>query len=158
MGQQLSELILRERHVALVKTLVHGELGVVHRVIVVVPVRVGVVDPELDALRSTGISKHLDDVLFVGRGVHNVEVGVLRVPHGEAVVVLRGDDDVVHAGSLREAGVGARVELHGVESFRDLHVLTAGDLRVTLDLFPEVGDLLALPHALEHRVDAPVNE
>ena len=49
------------------------------------------------------------------RGVDDVVAAGLRVEQGEAVVMLRRDDDVLHAGVLGELDPGVGVELHGVE-------------------------------------------
>ena len=61
------------------------------------PVELRVVEEELDALLVALVGQHLQHVLLVGRAVDDVPVGDLRVEHREAVVVLAGDGDVLHA-------------------------------------------------------------
>ena len=49
----------------------------------------------------------------------------LRIVHGEAVVMLAGDHDVLHAGVLRHLHPRFGVELHGIELLRELLVFAS---------------------------------
>lgn len=125
----------------------------------VMPVDGGVVDTEPKAAAGASFGELLDDVLAIGRGLNDVEVRLLRREHVEAVVVLGGDDDVLHAGSFGESDDGVGVKLGGVEAGCELGVLVARDVRVGHDLLAiALGDGLALPDATEFGVETEVDE
>ena len=113
-----------------------------------VPVQRRVVEEQLDALLLALLGQHRQDVLLVRRAVDDVVVGHLRVEHGEAVVVLRGDRDVLDAGPLDHRDPLGGVELRRVEPRRELLVLGDGDLLVVHHPFALAQDA----------VDAPVDE
>ena len=54
-------------------------------------------------------------VALKGRGGDDVEGVDFGVEHGEAVVMLGGDDDVLHAGGFGEGDDVMRVEAGGIE-------------------------------------------
>ena len=62
------------------------------------------------------------DVPAEGRGVHDVERGLRRLEHREAVVVAGGQRDVAGAGLLEGPGPLGGVEAGGIESRRRLAV------------------------------------
>src|ERR1700722_5066779 len=93
-----------------------------------------------------------------GRSVIDVVLTHRRTVHGEAVVVLAGDDEILHAGILRHLHPGVCVELDGVELFSELGVLDGGDLGAVHDPLADAGDWLAFPFAGGNRVEAPVDE
>ena len=70
--------------------------------------------------------KLLDDVALERR-VHDVVIGLLRVPQAEAVVVLRGEHDVLHAGVLGDVDPLVGVELRRIESLVKVVVFLDGN-------------------------------
>ena len=74
-----------------------------------------VVEAELDALLAALVGEFLERVALEGRGGDDVEGVGLGVEHGEAVVVLGGDDDVLHAGGFGQRDDVVRAEAGGVE-------------------------------------------
>jgi hypothetical protein len=78
----------------------------------VVPVEQGVVEANLQAGRSDGVDVLGDNVLAVRR-VHHRVVSQLGVPQAEALVVLRGQHDILHASPLGLPG-----PVDGIEQVR----------------------------------------
>ena len=151
-----------------------GELGLDdaghHEVVDLVAVRVGlgllvrpvddrVVEGQFDADLPALLGQLLHRVASEGRRLDDVVVRGLRVPHGEAVVVLRRDHHVLHArvlGGLAHVGGVPLVGRHR----RGLRLVVAvGDLLPGFDLLGVAHALgPALVHALVGGVDAPVHE
>ena len=147
---QLLELVRGEVHVA-------AEVGALGRpvllpgpagqVIGMVPVHDRVVEPERDAGLLHRDRERAEDILAV-LGVHDVVVGVGAVEDGEAVVVLRSDDDVLDARLLGQRGPFVGIEVDRIEIVGVVLVLLERDLEEL------AGPLLAA----DHGVDAPVDE
>ena len=74
-----------------------------------------VVEAELDALLAALLGELFEGIAMEGCGGDDVEGIGLGVEHGEAVVVLGGDDDVLHAGGFGEGDDVVGVEAGGVE-------------------------------------------
>ena len=110
------------------------------------PVHHGVVEDEGKIPLVTLLGEHPDHVPPVGR-VHDVVVRPGRIPHTEAVVVLRGEDQIFHPRFLRHIQPPGRVELHRVETPGVLLVHGNGRLHAL--------ELLLV--ARSHAVDAPVD-
>ena len=117
-----------------------------------------IVESQLDALLLAGRGQFLERIAMEGRGVDDVVRAGLGVEHGEAVVVLRGDDDVLHAGVLGDRHPLVGVELHRVELLGVAGVFGHGDLAVVHDPLADAADLLAVVGAGGHAVEAPVDE
>ncbi len=112
-----------------------------------VPVRDGIVKAEFHIAAFAGFGELFKDVSFA-RGVHNVEVGGLRVPHAEAVMVLRGDDDVFRAERLGDVYELVRVEMFGGELWEVFFVFGFGEAKLHPFLLVVAAD----------RIDAPMDE
>ena len=97
-------------------------------------------------------------VAMKGRGVDDVERIGLGVEHGEAVVVLGGDDDVLHAGGLGQRHHIMRIEAGGLNLRRQSLVVGDRDRAVVHDPFADARNLLAVPRAGGNGVEAPVDE
>ncbi len=94
------------------------------QVVGVMPIHDGVVEAEFDALSPALLGQLLQRVALEGCGIHDVPVVVLlRLPHAEAIVVLAGDHDVLHAGILRHAHPLPCIEPHGIELRGELAVV-----------------------------------
>ena len=94
-----------------------------------------------------------------GSGGDDVEGIGLGVEHGEAVVVLGGDDDVLHAGGCwRESDDVVRAEAGGVELGSEGLVVGYGDRGVVHDPLADAGDLFAVPGSGGDGVETPVDE
>ena len=119
----------------------------VDRELRMVPVEERVVEADAQALGAEGVDDLAQQVALRGR-VRRLVVGELAVPEAEALVVLRGDDEILHAGALGGAGPFLRVEQVRVEVLEVLAVVLGRDLFVVLDPLVAGG----------HRVEAPVDE
>ena len=117
-----------------------------------------VVEAELDALLAALFGEFVEGVAFEGSGGDDVEGVGLGVEHGEAVVVLGGDDDVLHAGGFGEGDDVVGAEAGGVELWGEGFVVGDGDGGVVHDPLADAGDLLAVPGAGGDGVEAPVDE
>ncbi len=121
------------------KTLRHGGRVVVHvavgggpfvrPVVVAVPVGFGEVEARPKALFAEGFHHFARDV---GLGILRERTarvdggvgGLLGVEHAEAVVVLRGEDDILHARVLGGLGPFRRVEVLWVKSLVKILVIS----------------------------------
>ena len=125
---EFRELVLREGHVVLIPVgvLVHLVVDAPARGGVVripepfaVPVGLGEVGADQEALRTEGVEDVLGDVLPGVRGewsgLGDGKVRVFGIEHAESVVVLRREDHVLHAGVFEDIGPLLRVEVHRVE-------------------------------------------
>jgi len=119
---------------------IHGELRVM-------PIDDGMVEAEAEALVAEGVHQRVEDVAL-GRSVGGLVVGQRRVPQAEAVVVLAGGDDVLHAGVLCFLRPNGRIVEVGVKVIEVLLVVLVGDSLVVLDPLVAGGD----------GVDSPVDE
>ena len=117
-----------------------------------------VVEAELDALLAALFGEFFEGVALEGSGGDDVEGIDLGVEHGEAVVVLGGDDDVLHAGGLGEGDDVVGAEAGGVELRGEGLVVGDGDGGAVHDPFADAGNLLAVPGSGGDGVESPVNE
>ncbi len=120
--------------------------------------RLRVVEAEFDALFAALFGEFFEGVAFERGGGDDVEGVDLGVEHGEAVVVLRGDDDVLHAGGLGEGDDVVGAEARWVELGREGLVVGDRDGEVVHDPLADVGGALAVPLAGGDGVEAPVDE
>ena len=112
------------------------------------PVELGVVEEQLDALPAALVGELLQRIAPKGRPVDDVVRRRGGLEHREPVVVPRRDRDVPDAGGSCEVDPCARVELDGVEGAGEPLVFGHGDLAI-----------LHHPLALaEQAVNAPVDE
>lgn len=120
--------------------------------------RLGVVEAELDSLLAALLGELLEGIAMEGSGGDDVEGIDLGVEHGEAVVMLGGNDDVLHAGSLGEGNDVMRGEAGGVELLCEAFVVGDGDGEIVHDPLTDVGGALTVPLACGDGVEAPVDE
>ena len=151
-GQQLGQLVVHEfvvlrpvggrsvvRHIILVSS---------QRIIQAMPVQMGIVEMQLDAVALASVGKFFEHVALEGSRVHDVVVAHRTLEHRKAVMVARGDGDVAGAGILDGAHPFVGVKTRRIESRRQLSVLVAVDA-------------LVVHHPLavgKHGINAPVNE
>ena len=112
------------------------------------PVQVGMVEEELQALPPALLGEHLERILLIWCGVDDVPPVLLGREHGEAVVMLARDGDVLHPGGFGQRHPLGRIELRRIE-LRGQR-LVFGDRHL-----PIVHDPLAVA---QHTVDAPMDE
>jgi hypothetical protein len=93
---------------------------------------------------SGQLRKH---IFGVGRA-RDFVVGLLRIPHAEAVDVLGREREVAHAGFLRQIEPSLRVEFPGVELGHERRVLGAAKALAVHVLLVPAADC----------IDAPVDE
>jgi len=103
-----------------------------HRILGVVPVEQRVVEADPQALLAEGLDHGGQEVL-APRGLGGLVVGVRRVPQAEALVVLGGDHEVLHAGVLRRPGPGLGIVEVRVEVVEVLLVILVLGALVVLD-------------------------
>ena len=127
-GQQLAELVL------VVVVVGVGAVGL----LVAVPGRE--IDAELEARLAAGVGHLLDHVALAAapRAVLHAVLGVLARPEAEAVVVLAGEDEQLHAGLLAGRGPLVGVEGRGIEELRVF--LALAPLAVGEGVHAEVGE------------------
>ena len=82
-----------------------------------VPVPFRKVQRQLDSVLVAGLSQLRQDVFFQ-RGVGRLELGRLRVPQAEAVVVLRQKENVSHSGFFCRSRPLVGVDVCRLEEFR----------------------------------------
>ena len=119
-----------------------------HGIIVAHPVDVAIIEVQAYALLATGLGQFLQNVLAVGCGLHDVELALLGVPHGETIVMTCGKADVLGTCRLYGTHPFTCIIPVGIESIRHLGILIA------------VGHcILQVPFALgKHTVDTPMQE
>ena len=113
-----------------------------------VPIQLGVVQEQLDALLVTFRCEHPDNVSAVRCPCHNVPVRQFRIEHRESVVMLRSDGDVLHTRGFCQRHPRRRLKLDRIEEPRQLCVICSID-----------GPRLHNPFAVaKHAVHSPMNE
>ncbi len=121
---------------------------------------VGVIKTESNADLAARFGKLLHRVAAKRRGIHDVEVMRFRVIHRKAVVMLAGDDDVLHARVLGELGDRSGIELHRIEILGDFFVFRHRDVRHLVVHDPFADAVIGFPVDLvcQLRVKTPVNK
>ena len=104
------------------------------------------------------LGEFLERVASEGSGGDDVEGIDLGVEHGEAVVMLGGDDDIPHAGGFCESDDIVGTEAGGIEVFGEGFVVGDGDGEIVHDPLADVGGALTVPLPGRDRVEAPVDE
>ena len=150
--QQLGQLVVHELVVGIPVFLAlfaaRSVSGVAHGVVRATPVEVRIIEMELDALLVAFVGQFFNQIPFKRRGIDDIIVRLLRVEHREAVVVARGDADILRTGGFDGRDPFRRVELDGVEA--------RSQLRVFLPI-----QVLVVHHPFavaQHTVDAVVEE
>ena len=118
----------------------------------------GVVKAELHPLLPALFAEFAEWVALKGSCGNNVERVCIGVEHGEAVVVLGGDDDILHPRGLGEGHNIPSAEAGGIELGREGLVLRDRDRSVIHNPLADAGDLLSAPGARGDGVKAPVDE
>src|ERR1700679_1830220 len=75
-----------------------------------------IIEAELEALLLTLLGEFANRIAMERRSGHNIESVCLRIEHGEAIVMFRRDNDVLHARRLRERDDIVRIERARVET------------------------------------------
>ena len=136
------------------------------RMFPVLPVRV--VEAEFDPILATGRGKFAQRIASAfseGRG-SDVVVGDRRIPKGEPVMVLAGDDEVTHAGVGRRADPCISIKLRWIELCQQLVIVLLGNtaalrpapLRADPLSIVVAAHFLSLPNASWNRVEPEVDE
>ena len=132
-----------------------GVPTVLGRVVRMVPIHDGVVETHPDVVLLARFGQRTQQILLVGRRL-NVVLGDLAGPEAEAVMMLRGDHDVLHAGTFCHLHPGIGIELHRVELIDELVIGLNRDLCGPLDPFGVVR--VALPLTGRNCIQPPVDE
>ena len=118
------------------------------RIVQPMPVQVGIVEMQFDAMALAGVGKFLEDVTLEGGGIDDIIVADCTLEHRETVVMARGDGNIAGTGVLDGAHPLVGIKARGIEACRQLGILVAVDVLVEHD-----------PLAVgEHRIDAPMDE
>ena len=112
------------------------------------PVKLGVIEEQLEALAPAFLGQLRKDVPAVRGAIHDVPVAGRRVVHRETVVVFARDRDVPHASCLGHRDPLGRIERDRIEQWRQFLVVGRSNRAV-------VHDPLAVT---EDAVHAPVDE
>ena len=120
--------------------------------------RLRVVEAKFDALLFALDGELAEGIAFEGGSGDDVEGISFRVEHGEAVVMLGGDDDVLHPGRFGESDDIVRAEGGGIESGGEGFVVGDRDRGVVHDPLADAGDLVAVPGPGGDGVEAPMDE
>ena len=151
-SEQLRQLAVHEGAIVVPATFTRAagaEAGAATgEVVVAAPVEVRIVEMEPDAVSGAGVGQLTDHIAAEGRGLDDVEVRLAGGEHREAVVVARGDADVLRAGVGHGLHPAVGIEGGGIEAAGQPRVLVAVDVAVVHHPFAIAG----------HRVEPPVNE
>jgi hypothetical protein len=93
----------------------------------VVPIEDTIVEAKLDTVFFACLVEFSQKVPILERCAGGIEVGEFTVPKAESVVVLRCDDQILHAGRFGCAGDEVGIELRRVEILRDLGIRLIGN-------------------------------
>ena len=122
------------------------------------PIHDRVVEAESQALFLRLVGERAHRIVSVRRGIDDVVWAGLAVEHRKPVVMLRCDDDVFHAGGLRDTNPLRRIEPDRVELGGELLVPRARDIRPRHDPFADLFRAMSFEFARGHRVETPVDE
>ena len=112
------------------------------------PVQLRMIEEQLDALPVALVGQHFQNILLIGRRIDDVPVILLRTEHGEAIVMLAGDGDVLHARGFRQRDPFRRIVFGGIELRRQFLIFGDGHFAIIHDPFA----------IAEHAIYTPVNE
>ena len=157
-GQQFAQLGQALVAVVLAVVLLAVGLAVAKAVFLVPVLRLRVVDAQFHPRLAAGVGQLAERVAAKGRGIYDVVGGAAGMVHGKAVVMLGGEDDVLHARILRQTHDGPGVEALRVKLFGQRAVFLHGYLQMAHDPLGHLRRLLALPFAAEQRIQPPVDE
>ena len=129
-----------------------------------VPVGLGEVAANPEVFLAEGIEDVARNVRFriagEGRSLGDGEIRIFRVEHAEAIMVLRGENHILHASVLHDVSPLVRVELVGVKERREVPIpffvaFIGETLRARNPVFRTDGPAFA---DARHGVDAPMEE
>ena len=118
----------------------------------------GVIKAKLHTLFLALFAEFAEWVTLKGSCGNNVERVCIGVKHGEAVVVLGGDDDILHPRGLGEGHNIPSAEAGGIELGREGLVLRDRDRALFIIHSPMPGICFPAPGAGRDGVKAPVDE
>ena len=117
-------------------------------IIQAVPVEVGIIEMQLDAVSLARIGEFLEHITLEGGGVDDVVVAGSALEHRETVVVARGDGNVAGTGILDGTHPCIGIEARRIEAGWQLGILVTANALVEHH-----------PLAIgQHGIDTPVNE
>ncbi|MBA7649354.1 hypothetical protein ES703_57151 [subsurface metagenome] len=114
------------------------------------------VPADLDALFSAFIRQLLHDILFEWGSIHHIILRKLGIEQAEAIMVLTGDDDILHARFLCHPDPLCGIELHRIELWSEFLILFHRNLSCCQYPFRMPG--LPLPFAGGYGIEPPVDE
>jgi len=136
-----------------------GEIPVVANSIGFVPVlRLRVIEAHFQTGALAGRGQIFDHIMMVRRRVDDIVFTRFGAVHGEAVMMLGSDGDVLHAGVLGDGHPLVGVEFYRVELRGELLVVTHRNGGAKHDPFTKPFNGRAVPLTGGHGVNAPVNK
>lgn len=120
----------------------------------------GIVEADAETFAVAGGGEFGHEVAVEGRGVADAESADVGAEHGEAFMVLGGDDDVLHPGVLGELHDGVGIELVGTEGGGLGHILVGGYAGLVVVHEPLGGTIVgtALPLAFHLGIETEMDE
>ena len=151
-GQQFGELLLHKLEIPIVVLPVGGASRpfsrAPERIVGPLPVEVAIIKMQRQPLFVASVGQIGQHVVGVGRAVDDVVGGSGRLEHGEAVVVTRGECDILRPSILEGLHPFVGIELRRIEAVGQMAVFLIVDVAVVHH-----------PFALsQHGVDAPMEE
>ena len=138
---------------------VRAEIPGVSGAVRLVPVlRLRIVEAEPDVVPRARRRQFAQRIAVKRGRVPDVVLAHRRMVHGEPVVMLAGDHDVLHPGIFGHPHPFLGIELHRIEVSGELLVLLHRDLGAVHDPLADPRDRLSLPLTGRNRVQPPVNE
>ena len=122
-------------------------MNAVHSEIRMVPVDQRIVETDFESLRTECID-HFPQQITSAFRIRNLVIGIFRIPHAEAFMMLCGNDEIFHSGFTRRLRPLLRIEEIRIEVIKVFLVILVGDFLVMSDPFV----------TCRHGVEPPVNE
>ena len=95
------------------------EIGIIR----VRPIYQRIIQSEFKTMLAHLLHERRHDVALCGRGLHGVEVAILGIPQGHAIVVLCGENGIPGAALLNEVKPSLRIVVLGGEAIALAHIL-----------------------------------
>ena len=120
--------------------------------------RVRVIQTKLDVVFACSFGQGLEKVFAIRRRIYNIPVTDRGIEQSKTIMVLGGDDDVLHASVLGHEYPCFRIVIYRVELLGILLIFRYRNLSIMHDPFANILYLLAFMYPSRNGVDAPVDK
>ena len=117
-----------------------------------------VIQPKLNVVFACSFGQRLEKIFAIRRRVHNIPITDCSIEKSETIMVLGGDDDVLHTSILSHEHPSFRIVIYWVELLRVLLIFRYRDLSIMHDPFANILYLLAFVSPSWNGVDTPVDK